>query len=219
MSPARCVSYPKSGRTWLRFMLGALGHDAALSFKHDGFEFNDGAKPPHDFDVSKRLEIYREGDRVIYVERDPRDVMVSLYHQVTGRFRDFFGYEGDISAFIRDPYFGAGVLARFRAMWVEILSRRSFLTVRYEDIHADATREITRVLEYLGLPVHQEHVAAAVAAGSLENMRAVETSGEFDKPWLRPRNGFGKVRKGQVGSHAEELSEFDARFLADVFGL
>lgn len=200
-------------------MLRTLSYDTKLSFKHDGFEFNDGTRPAHDFDVARRLVTYRDGDQVIYIERDPRDVMVSLYHQVTGRFRDFFNYEGDISDFIRDPYFGAHVLARFRAMWAEILSRRSYLKVNYEDLHADTGREIMRVLDYLGLPQDASEIEAAVAAGSLENMRAVETTGEFDQPWLRPRNGFGKVRRGQVGGYAEELSEEDARYLVEAFRL
>ena len=76
-------------------------------FHHDGFEFNDGAKPPHDFNQANRLSTYAKIDRLVYLERDPRDVMVSLYFQVTKRFKDFFRYEEDISTFIRDDYFGA----------------------------------------------------------------------------------------------------------------
>src|SRR5262245_27338651 len=104
---AQCISFPKSGRTWLRYMLTVLGHEGAVAFQHDGFEFNDGALPAHDFSLERRLAQYGVGDKIIYMDRDPRDVIVSLYYQVTGRFRDFFGYQGDVSAFIRDPYFGA----------------------------------------------------------------------------------------------------------------
>ena len=93
-------------------------------FHHDGFEFSDGSKPPHSFDVSGRLERYGEGDKVAYLERDPRDVMVSLYRQITGRFGDVFEYEGGLSEFIRDDYFGALNLKRFRDMWHVIVQRR-----------------------------------------------------------------------------------------------
>ena len=100
------VSFPKSGRTWIRYLLGQLGVDREIAFHHDRFEFNDGAKPAHDFDLASRLAHYRNVDRLVYLERDPRDVMVSLYHQVTGRFREFFGYPAATKVFKDVPRSG-----------------------------------------------------------------------------------------------------------------
>lgn len=219
MTVGQCVSYPKSGRSWMRYMLRSIGHGAALKFHHDKFEFYEGWKPPHDFSIEGRLACYGNDLKLIYIERDPRDVMVSLYHQITGRLGDIFNYGGDISAFIRDPYFGAEVHKRFRAMWNEILAQRPFLRVRYEDVHQDAAREVERVLRYLDLPVDALIIAAAVEAGRIENMREIELEGKFDEPWLRPRNGFTKVRRGEVGSFSAELSDADVAYLSDVFGL
>jgi hypothetical protein len=203
----------------MRYMLRTMGHGAALNFHHDQFEFYDGTKPAHDFSVEARLARYGNDLKLVYIERDPRDVMVSLYHQITGRLGDIFNYGGDISAFIRDPYFGAEVHKRFRAMWNEILAQRPFLRVRYEDMHQDTARELERVLRYLGLPADAAAIAAGVEAGRIGNMREVELEGKFDEPWLRPRNGFTKVRRGEVGSFRAELSDADAAYLCDVFGL
>ncbi len=88
------VSFPKSGRTWIRFILSQLDCDRLILFHHDHFEFNDGSKPPHSFSVVSRLEQYAESEKLVYLDRDPRDVMVSLYYQITGRFLDFFEYRG-----------------------------------------------------------------------------------------------------------------------------
>ena len=33
------VSYPKSGRTWIRYILTQLGLDPHIQFHHDRFEF------------------------------------------------------------------------------------------------------------------------------------------------------------------------------------
>jgi hypothetical protein len=63
-----------------------------LKFHHDGFEFNNGELPTHDFSVDKRLKKYSSDSKVVFVRRGPKDVIVSLYHQVTGRFKDFFNY-------------------------------------------------------------------------------------------------------------------------------
>src|ERR1700704_240791 len=114
------VSYPKSGRSWIRYILAQLDLDRHIQFHHDQFEFNDGTRPQHDFDLARRLRDYAPVEKLVYLQRDPRDVMVSLYFQVTGRFRDLFGYEGNLSEFIWDDYFGAQILRQFRGMWLEI---------------------------------------------------------------------------------------------------
>jgi hypothetical protein len=54
-----------------------------VRFHHDGFEYNDGARPPLDFDFAARLRRSAHVDRIVYLHRDPRDVMVSLFFQVT----------------------------------------------------------------------------------------------------------------------------------------
>ena len=211
------VSYPKSGRTWIRYMLSRLDADSAIQFHHDRFEFNDGTCPPHDFDIGRRLDAYSPTDRVVYLERDPRDVMVSLYHQVTGRFRDFFGYQGTMSEFLRHPYFGADNLRRFRAMWNEIVRERGFLKVTYEDCHADAAGTLRTITSYYGLHIDPGRIEAAVAAGTFDEMRKVEREESFSEPWLRPRNGMNKVRRGKVGGFREELSPADIEYLDEVF--
>lgn len=215
----QCISYPKSGRTWLRYMLNLVGHDSSVAFHHDTFEFNDGTLPIHDFDIGKRLERYRPDDLIVYLDRDPRDVIVSLYHQVTGRFRDFFDYRGDISAFVRDDYFGAGVLAKFRSAWKTILSERPYLHISYEQLHQDPHATLKAVLSYFDLACDEQCIAEAVSRGQRESMRQVELSGTFSEPWLRPRNGAPKVRRGEIGAFRDELSDADIAYVNAVFGM
>lgn len=211
------VSYPKSGRTWIRYMLVQVAPEQDIRFHHDHFEFNDGARPPHDFDLRRRLREYGHVERLVYLERDPRDVMVSLYHQVTGRFRDFFNYAGSPSDFIRDPYFGAQNLRQFRQMWDEVVRLHGFLKVSYEECHQDAQGTLSRIADYFGLDCTRERIEEAVEAGTFERMRSVEIGETFPQPWLRPRNGMTKVRKGKVGGHADELGPDDIAYLNSVF--
>ncbi|MET0230970.1 MAG: sulfotransferase domain-containing protein [Rhodanobacteraceae bacterium] len=212
------VSFPKSGRTWIRYLLGQLGVDREIAFHHDRFEFNDGAKPPHDFDLAARLAHYRNVDRLVYLERDPRDVMVSLYHQVTGRFREFFAYDGTLSQFIRDDYFGATNLERFRRMWHAIARERAFPIVTYEACHADPAAIVRRIVDYYGFDVDDAAIARAVAASSFERMKEVEAADDFPEPWLRPKSGFPKVREGKVGGFRSVLAHEDIAYLDAIFG-
>ncbi len=213
------VSYPKSGRTWIRFILSQLNCDRLILFHHDRFEFSDGSKPPHSFSASSRLEQYAETEKLIYLDRDPRDVMVSLYHQVTGRFGDVFEYRGNLSEFIRDDYFGAANLRRFRDMWELIVNRRGFLKISYEACHLDTNSLLQRILSYYEIEVSQAQLTEAIGKGSLANMKKIEASMQFAEPWLRYRNGSAKVRQGKVGGFREVLTEADIAVLNEVFEL
>ena len=211
------VSFPKSGRTWIRYILTQLEIEPLIRFHHDGFEFNDGAKPPLDFNLTERLARYSRIDKLVYLERDPRDVMVSLYSQITGRFSDFFCYRGSISEFIRDEYFGAENLLRFRELWSRITDRHGFLVITYEECHKDIAESVGKVLNYYELAADRQRILQAVYNATFEKMKVVEQSGEFPFPWLRPRNDAPKVRRGQVGGFRDALCAEDIGYLNSVF--
>ncbi len=211
------ISYPKSGRSWVRFALGVLGHGHEIAFHHDGFEFNDGSLPAHNFDIGARRLRYAPPCKPVYLARDPRDIIVSLYHQVTGRFRDFFNYQGDLSAFIRHDYFGAHNLQRFQQMWEQLCHEELALKITYEECHADFEAVLRRVLDFYGFDYTAQAASEAARISSFDNMQQVEQSGAFPEPWLRPRNGAPKVRMGKIGGYLEVLSDSDIAYLDSIF--
>jgi hypothetical protein len=190
-----------------------------VHFHHDGFEYNDGARPPLDFDFEKRWARYSNGGPYVYLHRDPRDVIVSLHFQVTGRFADFFRYSGSLSDFIRDPYFGAENLQRFRAQWTRLCEAGLALPISYEACHADYAGTLAKVIAHYGFDVDESAIDAAAKESEFEKMRNVEKNGEFVEPWLQLRNGSPKVRRGKVGGYADELDPADIAYLDGVFGL
>ncbi|MGA2895118.1 MAG: sulfotransferase domain-containing protein [Xanthobacteraceae bacterium] len=212
------VSFPKSGRSWLRYALTQLGVADKIFFHHDGFEYNDRARLPLDFNYVARFEKYNQRNRVVYLYRDPRDVMVSFFYQITGRFADIFNFDGTISEFIRDPYFGAENLQRFRCLWAALCKTGCALAISYESCHADFQFVLSTVVRHYGLDVNENDIAAAAKLSTYEHMKRVEDSGEFGHPWLQRRNGKPKLRRGRIGDFTEEFTAADIDYLTSIFG-
>lgn len=236
------VSYPKSGRTWLRFLLGMslceqFGVDppAALEvleihrlarldrripsirFSHDDTPQN---KRPSELERDKRR--YRSRD-VVFLARDPRDIVVSSYFHHKHRAPHFgeLSFHGTISEFLRDPVFGIATIVEFMNIWASNRGvPRRFLLVRYEDLLRDTEAELVKVLRLAGVDPLPDAVSNAVAAGRFENMRRLEEQDALGSDRLRPIDSADsrsfKVRRGVAGSYAEDLGEDDKAYVNDA---
>jgi len=213
------ISYPKSGRTWIRYVLNILDYDVGIRFHHDTFEFNDGLRPQPQLDFITRFKYVQRVEKTVYLTRDPRDILVSLFFQITGRFKDFFKYQGSISDFIRDDYFGAKNLKIFREQWEIICSKGLALKVNYEDCHKDFEKVILSILTYYGFEHDKETVRNVIFNATFDKMHELERSGKFQHPWLRPRNEAFKTRKGKIGGYLDHLSSEDILYLEKIFNL
>ena len=147
------ISFPKSGRSRIRFGLHQIGLGDAVRFHHDGFEFNDGAKPPLDFSVEKRVKRIKPEDRIVFLKRDPRDVIVSCYFQnlrLNAINANFLSLERTAVHYadLMDVWLRMRELGGFD--WIE---------TRYEDIVAGLEAEGRRVTEFLGLSWQPQQAA------------------------------------------------------------
>jgi hypothetical protein len=208
------ISFPKSGRSWLRYALELTEQAEDITFSHDEFEYNDGLKPSLNFDINRRYQRYNvASDKILYIERDARDTIVSLYNQITGRFADFFNYKGDISAFIRDEYFGVDNLLKFQKLWQRYATENSLPIIRYEHMHSDYEAVLLKVCNFFDINVSAQKIERISEMASFDNMKQFELSGQSQRPWLSPRNSHCKVRKGKVGGYSFELNEADIAYI------
>ena len=227
------LSYPKTGRTWLRALVGkalvdhyklppqrlletgALTEMAGLpraDFYHDGAAMID-ALHWRELDATKAS--YR-GKRVLLLGRDVRDTLVSAYFQATRRIDAF---DGPIAAFVRDERFGVEKVLAFYRQW-DAAQRvpDAFAFLRYEAMHEDPAASLRLTLGFLGArDVPDRVIADAVDFSRFENLRRAEAEDRFGSHMLRtPSNADPesfKVRKGKVGGFREYLSNDDVAYI------
>ncbi len=232
------VSYPKSGRTWLRVMLchylsekyqlgGSAGIDimeatAAVDLPLTKF-VHDQAYPSSGIVYSDlKFDHKRYSHRsVIFLGRDIKDTLVSAYHDATKRNVVF---QGTISEFIRDQRFGVKKIVRFYQMWCENRSvPNRFLYVCYEDMHKEPAKTLRTVLNFMGeCEISESALENAVRQGDFSNMRRIELSMKHGSSVLRAVNindqDSFKTRKGIVGSFKTELSSEDIEYIDNIMG-
>jgi hypothetical protein len=231
------ISFPRSGRTWLRLMLGKYVSDLAgiapkdiskvynitsrldgmptVGFVHDGSSYAGRNLRADELSVSKGF--YR-GRKVVLLVRDPRDTLVSYYFYCRAR-RGV--YTSDIGSFIRDPRFGAEKAVAFLNIWAA--NRHvpdGFLLLRYEDIVADPGGQMEVLLTFLGMTIDPAVLKASVEYASFSNMKKMEASGQAAIATLNVRRedeseGY-TVRRGQIGGFKSDLSEDDIAYLSEM---
>jgi len=218
------VSFPKSGRTFVRAMLARLYSRRFGIDERELLEFSAlrSAAPDvprvlftHAGDAMRRPDDIRldpgdyAGRRVVLIARHPGDISVSRYHHLKHRSRDrarrrladqpvesfVWADEGGIPSIVT-------FLNRFAAMpGVTIL--------RYEDFLANPEHSLRALANAVGLQVEREDISDAVEFGSLTSLRQREREGYFTSSRLRrAREGdekSAKVRSGKSGGYRAQF--------------
>jgi Sulfotransferase domain len=233
------ISHPKSGRTWLRALLGKalcehfhldeqwmlqtyklslLAGVIPTEFTHDRSEIRVGSNW-NELDSDK--DFYKK-KKVVFIVRDPRDVLVSTYFHATKRIGTLYGVEedfGSISEFLRNDKYGIRKIMAFYKVWADQQTvPDDFLLLRYEDMHADTEACLRSLLEFIGVrDVPESTIAGAVDYCRFENMKKMERSDKFQTPMLKAANPGDddsyKVRRGKVGGYRDYLSDEDIEFI------
>lgn len=229
------ISYPKSGRTWLRILIGKaillhlkkedLNPLSLSTFsKYDSripkIIVNHGLNRPGirtPEELSFNFDQYTNS-KVLFMVRHPADVVVSLYYHISKRNSE---YHGSISDFIRGRRGGIDTIIAYLNEWAKASTMpKDFLIIKYEDLHSDPLAELKRVFRFIELgDIEEDLLKEAIEFASFRNMRKIEKSKELNASELSPTNEQDtqtyKTRKGQVGGYLEELNEEDIAYLED----
>ena len=215
------VSFPKTGRTWLLHMINQMKelsnlpsdtHYAFIFNEHDSSEIiieNGFRNNPNDiFKYTGKLR-YRRSN-VIFLVRDPRDVIVSHYHQVTKRAKNPFTFSSK-SEFVLNYTLGFKRIIHFYNLWFHQKDvPNNFLLLKYEDLLTDGVNTLKTVNIFLNLNITESNIEFIYNESSADKMREKEKENKLEgfKDFGKNTNQL-KVRNANIGGYKLELSEKD----------
>jgi hypothetical protein len=189
------VGHPKSGNTWLAYMLGIILRAGDPGGQITVANIGDFIPEIHGDDLGilkhralPNPRVFRNEfpmfhhlyPRTIYMVRDPRSVLVSYYHHYRVTTADS---EMTLEAFVA-KYLADGPIVTWEpglarwdtqvAEWTNRASEASVMIVAYEALHEDRRAALERVASFCGVQAPEDAIAAAVERGSFEAMRSEE---------------------------------------------
>lgn len=221
------LSFPKSGRTWLRYFLSQYLAEtravpfrlrlhrslASLAFSHARHMQYPGRPFRRHLAVARRR-------RVVVLVRDPRDVAVSWYHQTRDRERLV---DCELPEFLDSPVWGIERQAAFVNDLLDFASTHpSALVITYEGLKRSTEAELRRFLEFvLGEPIDDAAFRRAMESsdvGAMRRRELAETGVKTDPRGAHKPSPLGhgdwdgnpdalKVRKAEVGGFRAEMDE------------
>ena len=216
------ASYPRSGSTWLRFLLFE-----SLVGRSSGFQNVNLAIPdvkahkvglpflPGEGRLIKTHEVYHpEYRKAIYLVRDPRDVALSEYAYQTALGLVDLEFDQYLNEFLTR---GVNPFASWRShveSWLSApLNHEQLLIVRFEDLRKDTFHAVAEIARFMGLVPDENRIRNAIAQNTVDRMRAKEKA----TPQRASQNGRF-IGSGSVGGWRATLDPAQVQLFSQQTG-
>jgi hypothetical protein len=217
------MSFPRSGNTWVRCLLTSYLYDAEVTPALVDETVPDVYRCRQSGEVDKRafahMGVFKSHSpyveipgKVVYLLRDGRDVMLSLYHYMRKMDARSGRPPSDISA--PDFYFrphAFGTWHEHVLEWLDGLETwpaERYMVMKYEDILADPERCLTALVEFKGLELEPARIARAVERNTKERLAEIDASagaGALEYPALT-KNSWRSVLSPEELLRYEKLA-------------
>jgi hypothetical protein len=216
-------SYPRSGSTWLRFMLLEILAGKASGFANTNEMLPDVGKHeagasvlPGSGRLIKTHEPFRaEYRKAIYLVRDPRDVALSefAYQKALGVVQDDFDLY--MERFLQAGVNPFGSWVGHATSWMDAADagRAQILTVNFEELKRKPHEELGRIVDFLDMPEVKARIPAAIENNSVARMK--------EKEKANPQRASAKgrfIRSGSAGGWRSALTDQQAQLVQQHAG-
>ena len=197
--PHCMITYPKSGTTWTRFLLG--NYFQMLSGYGEPFLFDGSEEETSKLRASGLPLIHVSHGSLtwltqtardltyanavapfihptpIFMVRFPMDILLShfMHHHHLKGYQDRKRFDS-LRQFIDDPVYGLDKLLHFYNLWSGVVEDDAFL-IRYEDLKARPFDVTKRLLDQLNVEFDEEKLERSIEQSSFKNMKKMELSG------------------------------------------
>uniref|UniRef100_A0A8B9ZH80 Sulfotransferase n=1 Tax=Anas platyrhynchos TaxID=8839 RepID=A0A8B9ZH80_ANAPL len=214
------ATYPKSGTVWTQNILSLILHeghrngteDMELMDRIPWLEYNikniDFTSLPVPRAFATHLPYYllprdlrNKKGRIIYVTRNPKDVLVSYYH--FSKFIITLEEVPDFNIFM-ERFLAGKVLASswfdHVAGWYGHAEDFNILFLTYEDMKKDLRSAVLKICNFLGKKLSEEEIESVVRQATFENMKKDPRANYENLPDdIADKNKGRFLRKGTVG--------------------
>ena len=217
------VSFPKSGNTWMRFLLANLfkkDRDTKIDFQN----INDymPTSPNESLAEISTLFIeetpvfikehynyydmpYDNFEKAIYIYRDGFDALYSYWHFMDAQAP---GLYPNIKTFSRCYWKYCGHWGEHIYSWIldaKTQKKHNVLGISYERLTNEPINVLSEVVDFLELEVSRDRIEEAVHASDKKNMKKLSGSAEFMKS---KKKDFHFVRSAKKGDSESNLPSF-----------
>lgn len=218
------VSFPKSGNTWMRFILGNImikycEKNTKMTFNNmqniipdiyidNGFSLDLGFSSfPR---IIKTHENYNKNyHKAIYMVRDPKDVMVSYYHFLKdGHKKNIINF----SEFLKDKNFGLEKWCKNVKSW----HKKANILIKFENLKISPEKEIKKIITFLNLEIKDNIILESIYESNFKKMKEME---DRDNSWKKKHNldtEYKFMRKGEMNEGINYFSEKDKIFFKKI---
>ena len=215
------VSYPKAGRTWLRYVLDLFFNKQNKSiddYVHFSHNVGTWVPMPPRLNTLKIDENKYVKKRIVLLMRDPRDILVSSYYHLTKREKLF---SGTFSDFIKNDDLGIKKIVKYYNLWAEYcIKNDNYIILYYEKMKENLPLELFKLFDFINIEYKKSEVITSCNLSTIEKMKKVEENeSSKDFKWLKPVNkkdtNSYKVRKGMGKEWMHLLSKDEQDFLTN----
>jgi hypothetical protein len=232
------VSYPKSGNTWIRFLIGNLLYpEVDITFANvqniipdiylaSNRELLQISRPR----ILKSHEYFDPRyKKVILITRDPRDITLSAYfHSIkyglitkTTSLEEFSqGFLSNHYHFVRQSN-PLGSWGENTGSWLGAMEGKdhnNFLLLRYEDFQTDITMQLAKIAKFMNLDCLESDINLAVEKSSFKRMRELERIQQDVWPNKYTRHNIAFVREAVSGQGSLKLPQSAIQQIESLWG-
>ena len=216
-------SYPRSGSTWLRFMLLEILAGQASGFANTNEMLPDVGKHeagapvlPGGGRLIKTHEPFRaEYTKAIYLVRDPRDVALSefAYQKALGYASDDF--DNYLERFLQTGVNPFGSWINHATSWMNAsdAGRSEILHVNFEELKQKPQEQLGRIVTFLQMPEVMGRIPGAIENNSLARMK--------EKEKANPQRASAKgrfIRSGSAGGWKSTFTDRQSQLMQQYAG-